>query len=48
MGLTHFSYRSDREPAIRALLRQAALDAGIPQDKIEDLSGDVTDEKRDE
>ena len=38
IGLTHYTYRSDREPAIRALLRAAALDAGIPEDRIEDLS----------
>ena len=37
-GLTHYTYRSDREAALRAVLRSAALDAGIPADKVEDLS----------
>ena len=31
IGLTHYTYKSDREPAIRSLLRAAALDAGIPE-----------------
>ena len=41
LGLTHYTYRSDRELALRNLLRAAALEAGIPDANIEDLSVDV-------
>ena len=37
-GLTHYTYRSDREAALRAALRAAALEAGIAEDKVEDKS----------
>ena len=32
IGLTHYTYRSDREPAIRSILRDAALDAAFTLD----------------
>ena len=41
IGLMHYTYRSDREAALRALLRQAALQAGVPADQIsEDVDPD--------
>ena len=43
IGLTHYTYRSDRKPAIRALLLAAALEAGIPDDRIEDLSEPIVE-----
>ena len=37
IGLTHYTYRSVKEPAIRSLLRAAAIEAGIPEDRIKDV-----------
>ena len=46
IGLLHYTYRSDREIALRALLRQASIMAGIPEDQIaedNDPDSDVED-----
>ena len=46
-GLVHFSYKSDREPAIRALLAEAAVLAGVKAEEdeaIEEPDAIVEDE----
>ena len=46
VGLLHYTYNSDREIALRALLRQASLMAGIPEDQTaedNDPDSDVED-----
>ena len=37
-GLTHYTYRSDREAALRSALWAAAIEDGIPTDRITDVS----------
>ena len=44
IGLTHYTYRSDREPAIRIRLTSAASEAGIPEARIDDVSQPIEDQ----
>lgn len=41
LGLTQYTYRSDREIVLRKLSRAAAIAAGLPEANVEDLSVDV-------
>ena len=36
-GLTHYTYRSDREASLRSMLWAAAVEAGIPKDRVQDV-----------
>ena len=41
IGLTHYTYRSDREISLRSALRAAAIEAGIPEELVKDVNNTV-------